>query len=126
VIDYKTGPCPLSSEVKSLDMLQLPLYALAVERLVLRQEEAVYRDVGYWELRDRGYLPVSKIEWEAFREALEARVIETVGRLRRGRFLVRPRCNDCTSHCDYRAVCRIGQARNVVKREPDEDGSQGT
>jgi ATP-dependent helicase/nuclease subunit B len=126
VIDYKTGPCPSAAEVRSLDMLQLPLYALAVERLLLREEGAVYRDVGYWELRNRGYLPVTKIEWEAFRDALEAQVIETVGRLRRGRFVIKPRCDDCTSHCDFRAVCRIGQARNVAKREPDEGGSDAT
>ena len=123
VIDYKTGPCPSPTEVRSLDMLQLPLYALAVERLLLHEEGAAFRDVGYWELRDRGYLPVTKIEWESFREALEARVEKAVARLRGGLFMVRPRRDDCASHCDYRAVCRIGQMRSIAKREPGSGGS---
>lgn len=115
VIDYKTGACPKKPEVENAFALQLPIYALAVEQLLLGDEASELRDLGYWELRDKGYKAL-EVDWPALRARVEARVLEAVGRLRRGRFVVDPRRDDCTRHCDYAAVCRITQMRRVAKR----------
>ena len=53
VIDYKSGTGPSASDVDAARMLQLPLYAMAVERLGLAEAGLVMSDVGYWALRTR-------------------------------------------------------------------------
>jgi ATP-dependent helicase/DNAse subunit B len=117
VIDYKTGSCPPARDVRELVMVQLPLYALAVERLSLLGETGGLADLGYWALRDGGYKKI-KLDgnWPAERERLEARVVETAERLRSGLFVIQPKKDDCDRTCDYAMVCRIGQVRRASKR----------
>ena len=55
VIDYKSGACPTATDVKKGIYLQLPLYALAVESLLLSGQEAFALDVGYWGLNKQGF-----------------------------------------------------------------------
>ncbi len=132
VIDYKTGSAPGPSEVKSGLALQLPLYALAVERIILAEQGALPHDAGYWALAGDGYkslrLKMAQLndstatlseDWETFRQALETYVVELVSQLRRATFPVHPRKDDCTRFCDYRAVCRIAQVRASRKRWTD-------
>ncbi|MFO0954548.1 MAG: PD-(D/E)XK nuclease family protein [Isosphaeraceae bacterium] len=118
VIDYKTGGCPSSNDVKKYAMVQLPLYALAVERHLLGGSAARFHEMGYWKLRDDGYKAVGKLDWPSYREELVERITDHVAQLRRGRFEVRPREEDCTSHCDYALTCRIAQVRAMRKEEP--------
>ena len=115
VIDYKTGTPPAKKDVTGLLMVQLPLYALAVEKLALAGESASPRDVGYWDLKDKGYSRIDLKDWDALKTRLEAAVIEAVARLRSGLFVVDPRKDDCTRFCDYATACRIGQVRPVGK-----------
>lgn len=115
VIDYKTGSCPSTKDVKNFLMVQLPLYAMAVERLGLAGEGAALRDVGYWALRDKGFKRIDLDDWPGVRARLEAEVLAAVGRLREGVFVVSPEKPDCSRSCDYATVCRIGQVRDVVK-----------
>jgi hypothetical protein len=118
VIDYKTGPCPPRADVVDRAVaLQLPLYALAAERLLLAEEAGTLRDLGYWGLRDKGYAPIDRVDWPALQDRLEAQVLATVGRLRRGLFVIQPRKDDCTRFCDYGLVCRIAQVRSARKTE---------
>jgi RecB family exonuclease len=126
VIDYKTGSCPSQKEVQSLDMVQLPLYALAVERHLLAEQKAGLHDLGYWELREKGYRPVGQFEWVTLREELQDRIVAAVERLRTGRFEVQPRRDDCTSHCDYSLVCRVAQVKASRKGEAAVPGSPGS
>ncbi len=63
VIDYKTGPCPSKKDVSEALYLQLPLYALAVERIILAHESAGLHDVGYWGLGADGYKSIALKAW---------------------------------------------------------------
>lgn len=121
VIDYKTGGCPTAADVKNYLMVQLPLYALAVERLGLAGEHLELRDVGYWSLKDEGFKPIALDDWEARKGELEAVVVGAVGRLRDGFMVIDPRKDDCTRTCDFKSVCRITQVRAVSKA-----GERGT
>jgi RecB family exonuclease len=116
VIDYKTGAPPSMKEVKDLRMVQLHLYALAVERLLLVENLDGLLDLGYWSLKKEGYKPIKLgADWPDERDRLEAKVLATAGRLRAGEFVVRPEKPGCEQTCDYGMVCRIGQVRHVEK-----------
>ncbi|HEU5115124.1 MAG TPA: PD-(D/E)XK nuclease family protein, partial [Isosphaeraceae bacterium] len=127
VIDYKTGSCPGRGELNAGLALQLPLYALAVERLILADVGAEPFDVGYWGLRDKGFRPIDqriKIRskgtsvdenWAQNLQAAETFVVELVKRLRAAEFPVAPRKDQCTRTCEYKNVCRIGQVRVLKK-----------
>ncbi len=128
VIDYKSGAGPGRSKIAEGLALQLPLYALAVERNALAGQGAAPLDAGYWELKSKGYQAVVKMtarggkapeDWEASRERTEEFVLALVDRLREGAFPVHPRAEDCTRLCDYRATCRIAQARSASKTWAD-------
>jgi hypothetical protein len=116
VIDYKSGAGPAATEVRKARLLQLPLYAMAVERIILADEAVRLRDVGYWALRKDGYKPIAFEEWEAAQQALESYVAALVGRLRSGIFVVDSQVDGCEGFCDYRAICRIRQVRLAAKR----------
>jgi ATP-dependent helicase/nuclease subunit B len=115
VIDYKSGAVPTPKELHGGLALQLPLYALAVERAGSAGD---YSDFGYWGLRDKGYKPISLAKkgdaggaWASYRERLERYVLELVAEMRRAKFPVSPRIENCTAHCDFVSVCRIKQVR---------------
>ena len=116
VIDYKSGNGPSTNDVRQARLLQLPLYAMAVERIILAEEGLTLRDVGYWALRKDGYKPIAFEEWQQVQSALESYVAELVDRLRRGVFVVDSQIDGCEGFCDYRAICRIRQARLAAKR----------
>jgi hypothetical protein len=146
VIDYKTGHCPSKTEVKQGLALQLPLYAMAVERLVLKDGSRLM-DFGYWSLKDSGFSPargklprkneavVPLASWGRDLGRLERFIGDLLGRLRAGDFPVHPRVGpkDCGRVCDYRRVCRIGEVgragrawpeQPVVNLDDDEDDNQ--
>ena len=115
VIDYKSGSAPSSTDVKQGEMLQLPLYAMAVERLLFQNGAAGLFDLGYWSLKKDGFKPIA---------------FGVVGRRPEGPRGARagsgrgtaPRClrgavadAGCESFCEYRSVCRVGQVRRAEK-----------
>lgn len=130
VIDYKTGSAPRFPHLKAGIALQLPLYALAAERIFLADRGGRPLDAGYWALRDQGYKALAEMAtldggaavptalWESLRAAIERYVLDLVGSLRAGAFPVAPRDDDCTRTCDYRVVCRIRQVRQAGKLWP--------
>ncbi len=132
IIDYKTGSCPTKRQVADGLALQLPLYALATQRLILADRNAEPLDAAYWGLRHGGgfkpALQVARLDtkglkavtdWERYLRRLEAFVLALVDRLRHADFPVRPRESDCTRSCDFRTVCRIGQVRHARKSWPE-------
>jgi hypothetical protein len=110
IIDYKTGSRPSKQDVKESIYVQLPLYALAVEQLVLAAEAELF-DVGYWGLAADGFKPIRLSAWAEDQARLAAYVIDLVNHLRHGIFAVDPRKDDCTHRCEYASICRIGQLR---------------
>ncbi|MFO0960468.1 MAG: PD-(D/E)XK nuclease family protein [Isosphaeraceae bacterium] len=127
VIDYKSGAGPSKSDVERGLALQLPLYAMAAQRLAFEGRPAAPLDAGYWSLSRSGFSAavemgklkdgrVSPVDrWEEFRPSVERYVVEMVGRLRSGDVPVSPRQADCQKTCDYRSCCRIGQVRLARK-----------
>ena len=97
-------------------MLQLPLYAMAVQRLAFPGEDAALHDIGYWSLRDEGFKPIAFGNWEEDQEKLMAHVLATIDRIRGGVFVVQSRKPGCEQYCEYRGVCRVRQARASGKR----------
>ncbi len=118
VIDYKSGKPPEGVEVtKHLKLVQLPLYALAVERHFFG-DSASTCDFGYWGVGQDGFKVVGLQkgdDWPAFRERVVEEVLRLASMLREGQFAVNPTKVDCTNSCDYKVVCRIGQIRNLEK-----------
>jgi RecB family exonuclease len=129
VIDYKTGRSSnyTRTGLAQFRKLQLTLYALAVEEVLLRDRQARPLGLAYWLVGEEGpkvALPVrnqvlwldESRRWRAVREQLQTWVITLVEHIRGGVFHLRPRDEDCTQTCDFGKVCRITQARAVEKK----------
>ncbi|MBO0699241.1 MAG: PD-(D/E)XK nuclease family protein, partial [Zavarzinella sp.] len=128
VIDYKTGRAGsyTAGELTRFEKLQLPLYALAVERLFFPGQKVRPLGLAYWLVTDTGPKPVlpsrqslawlaDTKRWAEFRRQLEAWVAMLVERIRGARFPLAPKSDTCTETCSFGQVCRIAQSRNTGK-----------
>jgi hypothetical protein len=103
--------------------LQLPLYALAVERIFHATEPVRLLGLAYWLVVKDGpkrMLPTGKDEtawardsreWHDYRGQLEAVVARIAASLRSGDFRLAPRHRETCQYCDYSTICRINQLR---------------
>jgi ATP-dependent helicase/DNAse subunit B len=131
VIDYKTGRSThyTAGDLKEFRRLQLTLYALAVEEVLLAGRLARPLGLAYWLVTDTGPKPVlpghpRHLEWLAraegwrrVREELRRWVVRLVRAIRGGDFPLKPRSEDCTQTCDFGQVCRISQSRRAVEEK---------
>jgi len=115
VIDYKTGSNPSPADVKSGLASQLPLYAMAVEQLVLSSGEVAFLDAGYWSLPKDGFRAVKLDAWDDYRGRLTRFILAMVGELRRGVFPVFSQKKDCEAMCDFHKTCRVREVRGTRK-----------
>jgi ATP-dependent helicase/DNAse subunit B len=128
VIDYKTGSSAhyTSTDLAGFQRLQLTLYALAVEEVLLAGRISRPLGLAYWLVGDKGpkiALPTRSellwlaetAKWRAVRETLQKWVARLVAHIRAGAFPLQPRSDKCTETCAYSQVCRIAQARAVDK-----------
>jgi hypothetical protein len=128
VIDYKTGRAAhyTGTDLAEYRRLQLTLYALAVEEVLLAGRGARPLGLAYWLVGAGGAkvaLPGRNqvlwldegARWRAVREQLQGWVVTLVGHIRRGVFPLQPRSEHCTQTCPFGQVCRITQARAVGK-----------
>jgi len=131
VLDYKSGKSSRHTK-KSIDQaeaLQLSLYCLATEELLLADRRAAPWCIGYWFVAAKGFPKDQAVSlheessgqlratagWESLRRDVIARVFSLVAGIRGGQF---PMINDdlhCTSQCDFHTVCRVNQARSLEK-----------
>jgi ATP-dependent helicase/nuclease subunit B len=131
VLDYKTTASRHFRKQDILEgrMLQLPLYAMAVEDLLLADQKAVPWHSGYWHIRDigfdgkrgisfheRGDDGIRRTElWSELRQRLVERVASLVGGIRAGEFPMHCEDEDCTGRCAYKTVCRVHAVRSLEK-----------
>ena len=131
VIDYKTGVAARFSPQAMIEgtALQLPLYALAAERIVMADRGAVSLQAGYWHIRNKGYRPKEVLatssindgrlepnaEWQSLENDLAETVAALVDSIQCGRFPVYSADEECTRACPFSTVCRINQVRAVEK-----------
>lgn len=127
VLDYKTGKHPKTSAILNARALQLPLYALAVERLLLHAQQALPWQIGYWSVSDKGYqgglqlasqeagAPRATNAWRELVGTIERRIVGLVRGLRNAEFPMHNTDKHCTSRCDFRTVCRVNQVRSLEK-----------
>ena len=139
VVDYKTGTSRRYSRemIASGTALQLPLYALATEAVLLADQRAVPWRAGYWYLKENGFKPRQALkmhacrgdrlepeaEWEALRRVVVQSVAALVAGIRAAEFPVASADDQCTRICPFRTICRINQVRSLGKtwqRVPDE------
>ena len=111
----------------NLTALQLPLYALAVERTVFKDRPARPLGMAYWMIGDGGsktVLPGRGVTswlnnpevWPKFREQLEAWVVNIVTNIRSAMFPLAPQSDNCTSTCPFGPTCRIAQSRSKAEK----------
>lgn len=127
VLDYKTGKTPTKSEITNAVALQLPLYALAVERLLLGEHEARPWQIGYWSLSEKGFKSGCQLwvndgdrlaptqPWRDLLAEINRRVFALVRGVRGGEFPMYNEDKKCAARCDFRRVCRVNQTRGLEK-----------
>lgn len=136
IIDYKTGQgVTLKHEkVRSGRQLQLPLYAMAAEQLLLAEQGAIGLATGYWNIKGGGFgtsrsgklemrtLTKDQLQtsddWEDLQPEILEKVQELITGIRGGQF---PVFNDdpyCTRSCELSTICRISQVRSLEKVWP--------
>ncbi len=132
IIDYKSGK---STGFKPADIeagmaLQLPLYTIAAEELLLRTSHVAPWRSGYWFVKEKGFDPKkalvgSNIEaghvtpdfaWINLKKQIVARVVSLVQGIRAAQFPMESYNDECTSHCDFKTVCRVQQTRSLNKK----------
>ncbi|HOD81423.1 MAG TPA: PD-(D/E)XK nuclease family protein [Phycisphaerae bacterium] len=124
VVDYKTGRLATPADIEAGRSLQLPLYALAVEKMLGEQAMGgVFHRVGPGKLKEQYFARMRYIrgrysQVEAYEELLQsvlARVGEFLTAMREGRFDLLP-TDDCPGYCPFRQVCQFSPARDELKR----------
>lgn len=123
LIDYKSGSLPKCNDktVASGRELQLAVYALAIEQLELLERDSILAQVGYWSLREEGFVSASRGPdlakrspdegWLQLMETARQIVPRLVLSLRQGEFPPYNTEHECTSYCPYKTVCRVNQIR---------------
>ena len=135
IIDYKSGrEVRLKDEAMQAGrQLQLPLYALAAEELLLVDKQAEALAAGYWSIQGRGFekgaLQLRRAEghtlsrseqWRQLRPQILATVEQLVLGIRKGKFPVHNEDQNCTRWCPQNMICRVAHIRSLEKPWPPE------
>ena len=120
----------LAAEQK-VGSIEIRVYALAAEEVLLADQQAEALAAGYWSIRGKGFesgaLQLRTAEADSLqtstqgsqlREQVAETLRELITGLRRGEFPVYNSDEHCTGRCDYRTICRIGQIRSLEKSWP--------
>ncbi|VAX38736.1 ATP-dependent nuclease, subunit B [hydrothermal vent metagenome] len=129
VIDYKTGS-PKSfkpEDVRNGKAIQLALYLVAVCQLNITGNEAEPYQMGYWSLKEKGFMTgfsqgrkkeihsLDKETIQTIEESLTELLPQLAFDMRRGYFPVDNDNKTCASYCPYSTICRVNQVRSVAE-----------
>lgn len=121
VIDYKSGSKRISAKEAELGRnLQLPIYALALERAIMPDHqvtEADYLSIGAAD--SVGRLDFENEKHAGLKELAEAKVVDFVNAAKNGIFGVKPKGQVACSDCDHAAVCRVKELKLQMEDEND-------
>lgn len=142
IIDYKSGASKKFSTEEALAgrLLQLPLYAMVVEQMLLKDAGVQPYAAGYWNIRGKGFiadrgkgddglLEMSEASdgqlretpaWQQLKVDLLERIEALIAGIRDGAFAVFNENEQCTRYCDLAKICRISQIRSLDKKWPEE------
>ena len=129
IVDYKSGNVTGFNENlqnKNGYQLQLVMYAIAAVRLgIIPKLENVYQ-LGYWKVKGGGFSagksrakanqPLGPQVMADFAAEIDRLIPLIVNALRAGHFPVFNRREDCSSHCNYKTICRINEVRAHTER----------
>jgi hypothetical protein len=129
VVDYKSGKGmgykPDDDHVTPTRM-QLEIYALAVETLLLSDAAPV--GCGYWFVGGKGHKTWLDLRqspdsaagaaktWQRRKEQLIATILGLARSIRDGQFPMHNDDEHCTSRCDFHKTCRVNHARALQKK----------
>ncbi len=121
VIDYKSGQIPTNKQVQQGVCLQVPVYMLAVQKLLgpeVSCREGLYIPVGR-EGKDF-VLPGKKISQEELMGLTEQYVVQWAAGIRGGKFPALPAI-ECTAYCPAASFCRRSEAAEADESEELQD-----
>lgn len=133
VLDYKSGTPPTSSDLKQGQVVQLPLYLEALEKLRHVPREKILgggycalktgeRTGGLWDeavKKDRPWMARKRLpSLEDVLAAAEASITKVVQALRQGAFPASPG-KTCPDWCPAKDLCRIGENPNLLEQEEE-------
>lgn len=117
VIDYKAGSSAISSrEANEGRNLQLPIYALAVERCILPGSTT---SAGSY-LSFTSGAPIGSLKFEPEKEddrgfvdmeRIERYILDYVEKMAQGVFTVKPSIHSVCENCDHKRVCRVSELK---------------
>jgi RecB family exonuclease len=126
VIDYKSGMPPRFDldDVRAGLSLQLALYTLAVARMNLAGPQAAPAQMGYWSIKETGFVaglkgkpkPIDEASMKELEQLLEEILPKLVHGMRSGQFPVDSPVLNCTGRCPYNTVCRVNQIRPLAQK----------
>ena len=127
VIDYKSGrrASLKLDQLETGQQLQLPIYVEAAQALLFKND-ATPLQAGYWGMGSgfdsKGALATAHDKengdvWGTTHDTVRRLIRTFIDNIRKGEFPVDSLDDKCTSTCDYRLTCRIGQARAAKKTQ---------
>jgi ATP-dependent helicase/DNAse subunit B len=126
LVDYKAGSASISrDDALSGRNIQLPLYALAIERAIMpgsKVASAMYLSVSSGEPSGRLSFEPSASEQQADEniniiDVVEQHVRNFVTGIESGDFTVHPNGSSVCTRCDHRAVCRIKELQHTTSEQ---------
>jgi len=121
VVDYKTGDAQASwKDVVAGTSFQLPVYWLACERLLFREQGMKCAEACFYRLRSDYAEAVKRLgrrgEWEAALAECREHIKQYAENIGAGNFRVMP-TESCPGWCDYKDICRYERGRIERKKE---------
>lgn len=125
VIDYKTGELDSGAKIKRGESLQIPLYMMAAEQLLLKNyRPAAGLLIGFKDLTKKSGLiiqgggeeealkknyHISMESWNQLKQEITMGVQKIVDQINEGRFTPNPLEKSLCRFCDYRDICHFEQ-----------------
>ncbi|OGQ08527.1 MAG: hypothetical protein A3G32_09580 [Deltaproteobacteria bacterium RIFCSPLOWO2_12_FULL_40_28] len=120
ILDYKTGKLDTLNQIKNGDSIQLPLYVLAVQKLLFKnlKPASLYlvglknikkAGLAFEEGPESGFLGsrnrISEKDWDTVIQNTLKNVGHAVKQINQGVFDPNPSSPDLCLHCDFRTIC---------------------